>query len=289
MASILVTGAAGFIGSNLVKELVRLKYKVTCIDNYSTGSRSNHVEGAEYFDLDTRHIASLRIASPDIIFHLGEYSRVEQSFADFDKVWDYNVYGTKEVLKYARANRSKLIYAGSSTKFGDNGSNSSPYAWSKANNTEFVKNYSDWYGLNYAITYFYNVFGPNEIKTGPYATLIAKFLELYRLDQEFEITSPGTQLRNFTHISDIVSGLLLVGELGTGDGYGIGHPNSYSIIEVAGMFKHPYKLTPEKSGNRMFASVVTDKIRELGWSPKVNLPDYIVEMTEIVRPVRPKE
>ncbi len=281
MASILVTGGAGFIGSNLVKELVHLNHRVACIDNYSTGSRLNHVEGVEYFDLDTRHIASLRIASPDIIFHLGEYSRVEQSFADFDKVWDYNVHGTKEVLKYARAHRSKLIYAGSSTKFGDNGSNSSPYAWSKANNTEFVKNYSNWYGLNYAITYFYNSYGPNEIKTGAYATLIAKFKELYLQNREFQITSPGTQLRNFTHVSDIVSGLLLVAKDGNGDGYGIGHPNSYSIIQVAEMFKHPYKLTPEKSGNRMSASVVTDKIRELGWSPKVNLPDYIAEIIRI--------
>ena len=278
MSNILVTGGAGFIGSNLVKELVRLKHKVTVIDNYSTGSRLNHVKGVEYFDLDTRHIASLRIASPDVIFHLGEYSRVEQSFADFDHVWDYNVHGTKEVLKYARAHRSKLIYAGSSTKFGDNGSNSSPYAWSKANNTEFVKNYSDWYGLNYAITYFYNAYGPNEIQTGPYATLIAKFKELYHQTKEFQITSPGTQLRNFTHVSDIVSGLVLVGELGTGDGYGIGHPDSYSIIQVAEMFGQAYRLTPEKSGNRMSASVVTDKIRELGWCPKVNLPDYIAEI-----------
>jgi UDP-glucose 4-epimerase len=276
--NILLTGGAGFIGSNLAKELVRLKHKVICIDNYSTGSRLNHVDGVEYFDLDTRHISSLRIISPDIIFHLGEYSRVEQSFSDFEKVWDYNVHGTKEVLKYARAHRSKLIYAGSSTKFGDNGSNSSPYAWSKANNTEFVKNYSDWYGLNYAITYFYNAYGPNEIQTGAYATLIAKFKELRRLNEEFQITSPGTQLRNFTHVSDIVSGLVLVGELGVGDGYGIGHPDPYTIIQVAEMFKHPYKLTPEKSGNRMFASVVTDKIRELGWTPKVNLPDYIAEI-----------
>jgi len=276
--NILLTGGAGFIGSNLAKELVRLKHKVICIDNYSTGSRLNHVDGVEYFDLDTRHISSLRIISPDIIFHLGEYSRVEQSFSDFEKVWDYNVHGTKEVLKYARAHRSKLIYAGSSTKFGDNGSNSSPYAWSKANNTEFVKNYSDWYGLNYAITYFYNAYGPNEIRSGAYATLIAKFKELYRQHKEFQITSPGTQLRNFTHVSDIVSGLVLVGELGVGDGYGIGHPDPYTIIQVAEMFKHPYKLTPEKSGNRMFASVVTDKIRELGWTPKVNLPDYIAEI-----------
>jgi UDP-glucose 4-epimerase len=237
----------------------------------------------EYFDLDTRHIASLRIVIPDIIFHLGEYSRVEQSFADFDHVWDYNVHGTKEVLKYARAHRARLIYAGSSTKFGDNGSNSSPYAWSKANNTEFVKNYSNWYGLNYAITYFYNAYGPNEIQTGPYATLIAKFLELYHQNKEFQITSPGTQLRNFTHVSDIVSGLILVAGSGVGDGYGIGHPDSYSIIEVAEMFNHPYKLTPEKTGNRMTASVVTDKVRELGWVPRVNLPDYIDEMTEIVR------
>jgi len=280
---VLVTGGAGFIGSNLCAKLEQLGYQVTSLDNYSTGSEDNHVSGVEYFDMDTRDIAKLSIDSPDIIYHLGEYSRVEQSFNDIDKVLDYNILGTQAVLKYALKNKSKLIYAGSSTKFGDNGSNSSPYAWSKSNNTTLVKNYADWFGLDYAITYFYNAYGKNEISTGPYATLIAKFNDLYLHGEKFSITSPGTQLRNFTHVNDIVSGLLLAGEHGQGDDYGIGHPDAYSILDICKMFKSEFNMLPEKKGNRLTAPVLTDKIRQLGWSPKNNIESYIKELLSVTK------
>lgn len=282
--TILITGGAGLIGSNLCEELVKdSNNRVISIDNYSTGSRQNHVPGVEYYDLDTRHIASMRTHSPDLIYHLGEYSRVEQSFSDFDKVWDYNVAGTKAVLEFARVNDAKLVYAGSSTKFGDNGANSSPYAWSKSNNTTLIQNYSDWYKLNYAIVYFYNCYGPREISTGPYATLIGKFKEAYVKGEKFQITSPGTQLRNFTHVKDIVAGLILVGNSGTGDGYGIGHPDSYSILDIAKMFGSEYVMTPGKRGNRLTASVVTDKTRELGWTPSHFIEAYIATFLKSIK------
>lgn len=275
MTICMVSGGAGFIGSNLCEALLKEGNTVISVDNYSTGSTKNHVEGVTYYDLDTRYINTLTDIKPDIIYHLGEYSRVEQSFEDHDTVWAYNVHGTNEVLKYARRNNSKLVYAGSSTKFGDNGSNSSPYAWSKSNNTTLVKNYGEWYGLDYAITYFYNNYGHNEISTGPYATLIAKFKELYLNGDRGQITSPGTQLRNFTHVSDTVSGLLLVGQHGSGDNYGIGHPDSYSVLEIADMFSLEYDMLPEKRGNRMSAPTDTDKVRALGWTPKTSIVDYI--------------
>ena len=280
--NILVTGGAGFIGANLCERLAAdPNNTVVSIDNYSTGSTDNHVPNVKYINLDTKDIGSLEF-KPDLIYHLGEYSRVEQSFEDIEKVWEYNVEGTFQVLQFARATGAKLIYAGSSTKFGDNGPDSSPYAFSKSTNTQLVKNFSEWYGIKYAITYFYNVYGPREIATGKYATLIAKFMEKVRNGQPLTVTSPGTQHRNFTHIDDIVDGLILVGVLGHGDGYGIGSPEAYTILEIAEMFGSPIEMTPERAGNRMFGPVVSDKTRSIGWSPTRHISDYIKVFTDSI-------
>lgn len=275
MAKILVTGGAGFVGSNLCERLLNMGHEVVSIDNYFTGSKANHVDGVTYHDLDTLYINMLGF-KPDIIYHLGEYSRVEQSFDDFDTVWQSNMMGTVEVLKFAKACGAKLIYAGSSTKFGsDGGANSSPYAFTKSTNTQLVQNFSEWYGLDYAITYFYNVYGKNEISFGNYATLIGKFNTMVKNGETLTVVSPGTQQRNFTHVDDIVDGLILVGQNGHGDGYGIGSPEVFTILDVVSIFKAEYKMLPERKGNRMSAQVITEKTRELGWEPKRNLKTYI--------------
>ena len=175
----------------------------------------------------------------------------------------------------------KLLYAGSSTKFGDGGlgRDQSPYAWTKATNTELVRNYSDWYGLDYAITYFYNVYGPGEITSGSYATVMGIFSEQYRNGGPLTVVAPGTQRRNFTHVDDIVRGLLLVGEKGHGDDYGLGAPESYSIMEVAQMFDCEIEMLPERQGNRMDAKLDTKRATaELGWKAERKLKDYISEI-----------
>ncbi|WP_421856261.1 NAD-dependent epimerase/dehydratase family protein [Marinomonas sp.] len=214
---------------------------------------------------------------PSMVYHLGEYSRVEQSFDDIEKVWAYNKDGIFAVLEFVRKVGCKILYAGSSTKFGDGGfgRSASPYAWTKASNTELVMNYGSWFNVPYAITYFYNVYGDREIQTGKYATLVALFKEKMRNKEPLTVVSPGSQKRNFTHIEDIIDGLVLVGEHGYGDEFGIGSEEGFSILEVANMFGGDVEMLPERKGNRMTAEVVTDKTKALGWSAKRTLLDYI--------------
>jgi UDP-glucose 4-epimerase len=281
---ILVTGGAGFIGSHLCEFLVRQgSFEVWSLDNYSTGSEQNHVDGVVYIKGETKDIASLVTFSPDLIYHLGEYSRVEQSFSDLEKVWEYNKVGTFAVLQFCRKHACKLVYAGSSTKFGDGGlgRSQSPYGWTKASNTELVENFGEWYGVPYAIVYFYNAYGPREISTGKYATLIALFAEKMRNQEPLTVVSPGEQKRNFTHVEDIVSGLFLVGEQGFGDEFGIGSPESYSVLEIAKMFGGKIEMLPERRGNRLTADVMTAKTQALGWSSRWSVGAYIDHLREV--------
>lgn len=280
---ILVTGGAGFVGSHLCERLAQdPNNQVVSLDNYFTGSEANHVSGVTYIRGSTAQIDELIDFTPDYIYHLGEYSRVEQSFDDIEKVWEYNKQGIFAVLQFCRKTGAKLIYAGSSTKFGDGGlgRSQSPYAWTKASNTELVENYGDWFNIPYAIVYFYNVYGKREIATGKYATLIALFTEKMKANETLTIVSPGTQKRNFTHVDDIVDGLVMVGENGYGDEFGIGSPESFTILEVAELFGGKIEMLPERKGNRMTADVVTEKTQALGWSPKRKLVDYIVNLKE---------
>ena len=283
MKRIVVTGGAGFVGSHLCAELkLRGAERVVSLDNYLSGSSDNHHDGVEYIEGHSRDIAQLIDFAPDVLYHLGEYARVEQSFDDVDKVLDCNVQGTSAVIDFCYRRNVKLVYAGSSTKFGDGGlgRQQSPYAWTKAANTELVSNFGRWFGLRYAVTYFYNVYGGAEIKQGRYATLIGLFKERYRQGLPLSVVEPGTQQRNFTHIDDIISALVLVGEKGEGDDYGIGSPEAFSILEVAKIFGGPIEMLPPRAGNRMTAEVRTERTRALGWEPKESLADHIRAFTK---------
>ncbi len=275
---ILVTGGAGFVGSHLCERLVKEGNKVISLDNYFTGSVDNHVPGVEYREGHTKDIHRHVPETPDLVFHLGEYSRVEQSFGDIDKVSDFNIAGTAAVLEFARLHKSKLVYAGSSTKFASYNPSDvlSPYAYTKSLNTELVQWYGKWFGLEYVVTYFYNVYGGRERSDTGTGTLVAIFLEKQKKGMPLTVRLPGTQRRNFTHVDDIIDGLVMAGLNGQGDGYGIGHPDSYSILEVAKMFGGEIVMLEERPGNRVSAPVNTDKIiKEFAWKPKHSLPEYI--------------
>jgi len=281
--TVLVTGGAGFIGSHLIEKLVQDKNnRIISLDNYFSGTEENHIRGAEYIRGETKDIGKYIKEIPNIIYHLGEYSRVLTSFDDFEVVWRLNILGTFSVLEFCRKNNIKIIYAGSSTKFGDNagGKDESPYVWSKANNTELVSNYGKWFGMPHAITYFYNAYGGREISEGKYATLIGIFCRKYKNKEPLTVVSPGTQKRAFTYINDIIDGLLLVGEKGFGDGYCIGSEKEYSILEIANFFGGKIEMIPEKKGDRNLSTINLSKMKELKWSAKKDIKDYIESVKE---------
>lgn len=279
--TILVTGGAGFIGSHLCERLAKEGHRVISLDNYFAGSRKNHVSGVEYREGHTKDILTHIPEMPDIIYHLGEYSRVEQSILEPEIVHHLNTIGTRGVIDYWVKRKCKLVYAGSSTKFGDGGATrtTSPYARTKAENSEIIRETGEREHLPFAITYFYNVYGERE-RTGVYGTLIEHFKQTYLSGAPCAVVAPGTQLRNFTHVDDVVDALILVGEKGNGDDYGIGNERAYSIVEVARLFGFTdIVLFPERAGNRMTSLLDTSKTRSLGWSPKRELASYVRAFT----------
>jgi UDP-glucose 4-epimerase len=282
---IIVTGGAGFIGSHLCKRLVKEGHRVISLDNYFTGSRENHVPGVEYREGHTKDIAKHISETPDLIYHLGEYSRVAKSIEEPGIVWDLNMEGTFGVLEFWRTRGGKLVYAGSSTKMatprpeGTAGRDLSPYTWSKASNTELVHNYGHWYNLPYSIAYFYNVYGPREL-SGEYGTVIEIFRQKFLRGEPLEVRLPGTQERIYTHVADTVEGLVLVGETGVRDEYSIAAAESYPILKVATLFGSEITMLPARPTSRPSAAIDTDtkKIQALGWQQQHTLEDYVREI-----------
>ena len=275
---ILITGGAGFVGSHLAKTLYNYGNTIHVLDNYFTGSIENHIQGVSYTKAETSDIFSLYKNVPlDYIFHLGEYSRVEQSYKDIELVVKYNISPFYQVLKLTSHLNAKLIYSGSSTKFShDLEAVESPYSFTKRMNTELLVQYANWFNIDFAITYFYNVYGPGEISKGKYATVIAKFIELKKQKVKYlPITKPGTQRRRFTHIDDVVNGLIIVAKKGLGDDFGIGANKSYTILEVAEMLEMSFKIEGYAKGNRFDGLIKTKKTKELGWKPTKSLKQYL--------------
>lgn len=262
---IIVTGGAGFIGSNLIQRLEKnKKYRVISIDNYSAGKKENHIKSSlvKYIKGDTNDICNIcnkYRKNISALFHFGEFSRIHQSFLKTRECFNSNISGTQKVINFCKENNIKLIYSATSASLGNRGKdqNLSPYAFSKANNLKLILNIKKWFGFKYEIVYFYNVYGPRQIKKGPMATVIGIFEDLYKKGKTLTVVKPGTQSRNFTHVDDIVSGCITAWKKNKNREYILTHNKSFTIKEVAFLFSKKIKLVSRRLGERYRSSNVS--------------------------------
>ena len=209
---IVVTGGAGFVGSNLIEFFLKnTAFNIISIDNYSTGKKANHVKNnrVNYINGDTKNIFKILTKYKkkiNCIFHFGEFSRIYQSFKYFNECYDSNSLGSKEVFKFCLDYKIRLIYSATSATIGNNGDdkNLSPYAFTKAKNLELLENLKKWFKFKFDVIFFYNVYGPNQIKVGKMATVIGIFEDCYKKNKFLPVVKPGTQTRRFTHIQDTI-------------------------------------------------------------------------------------
>ena len=241
---IVVTGGAGFIGSNLIKYLInKTKFNIISLDNYSTGIKKNEIKNKriKYIKSDTKNISKiLNLYKKNIhsLFHFGEFSRIYQSFFKMSTCIDSNTKGSNEVFNFCLLHKIKLIYSATSASIGNKGDdkNLSPYAFTKAKNIELLENLKKWFNFKYEIVYFYNVYGPGQIKKGSMATVIGIFEEQYKKKIPLTIVRPGSQSRRFTHVFDTVEACHFAWKKNMCQHYSVSHKKSYAIIEVAKMF-----------------------------------------------------
>jgi len=278
---ILVTGGAGFIGTNLIKRLLKDKHDIVCFDNYSTGFKENEQEGCQYINYDVSQKFDFD-KEIDVIFHLAALARIQPSIKNPVKCLENNFNGTLNVLEYAREHNIQVIYAGSSSKH--HNLYGSPYAWSKYSGEELCKLYSEVYDLNTSVCRFYNVYGDYHIKTGDYATVVGIFEEQFISDKPLTITSDGEQRRDFTHVEDIVDGLIrCVGKDFKAEEFELGRGINYSINEIADMFgkEYPKKYIAARAGEYDKTLCTDKKAHELlNWKPTKNIEDYVKQWLE---------
>ena len=290
---IIITGGAGFVGSNMISLLLaKTKFSIISIDNYSTGSKKNHIKDmrVNYKNSDTKNITKILSKYKNNIhslFHFGEFSRIYQSFLKMNECINSNSIGTNEVFNFCLKNKIKLIYSATSATVGNDGNdkNLSPYAFTKAKNLEMLDNLKNWFNFKFEVIYFYNVYGANQIGKGNMATVIGIFEDQYKKKTPLTVVRPGNQTRRFTHISDTVEVCYDAWKKNKCRHYSISSKNSFSILQVAKMFNSNIKFLPPRRGER-FASALTNMnlsnkvFKRFG---KVDLRKYIKNITNIYK------
>ncbi len=282
---LVVTGGAGFIGSNLISELLKFKkFKVLSIDNYSSGLSKNHIKNkrVKYLKGNTKNIEILLksyVGKIHTIFHFGEFARIYQSFKKINDCFSSNIEGTPNVFNFALNNKIRLIYSATSASLGNGGKdmNLSPYAFSKAKNLELLENLKKWFNFRFEVVYFYNVYGEKQICKGEMATVVGIFEDYFKREKKLPVVRPGTQARRFTHVFDTVKACIFAWRKNKCKHYSVASNQSYSIIELAKLFKSKIRYLPVRKGER-FASALTkmnlnNKIIRL--PAKIKLKDYV--------------
>jgi UDP-glucose 4-epimerase len=282
---LVVTGGAGFIGSNLISELLKFKkYKIISVDNYSSGLTKNHIKNkrVKYLKGSTKNIDIILksyIGKIHSIFHFGEFARIYQSFKKINECFSSNVEGSSNVFNFSLKNKIRLIYSATSASLGNKGNdmNLSPYAFSKAKNLELLENLKKWFNFRYEVVYFYNVYGKRQICKGDMATVVGIFENNFKQKKKLPVVRPGTQVRRFTHVYDTVKACIFAWRKNKCKHYSIASNQSYSISELAKLFKSKIKYLPMRKGER-FASALTRmnlNNRIVRLSAKIRLKDYV--------------
>ena len=282
---IIVTGGAGFIGSNLIELLTKkTKYNIISLDDYSTGSINNHIKNkrVKYIKgntLNIKNILNKHKKKIETIFHFGEFARIFQSFKKFDKCFQSNTIGSMAVFKFCLDNNIKLIYSATSASLGNNGNdkNLSPYAFTKSKNLELLENFKKWFDFKYEAIFFYNVYGSRQIKVGDMATVIGIFENQYLNKKPLTVVKPGTQSRRFTHINDTVQICYEAFKKNKCKYYSISNRKAYSILEVAKMFKRKITLLKQRPGERYASALtkITSNNKIIQKYGKLQLKDYV--------------
>jgi len=294
---VMVMGGAGFVGTNLIKRLLKDGLDVSAVDNYSTGFRDNHQEGCVYYedDLSSKNILGIYVDHStypawrdneyDLIFNVAALARIQPSLSDPVKAISNNFNSALHVLELARKTNTPVVFSGSSTLH--HGLWGSPYAWSKYGGEQLCELYNKVYGLPTSICRFYNVYGEHQLEEGAYATVIGIFEKQYREGKALTVTGDGEQRRDFTHIDDIVDGIVrcglnLLGDnpIASGQAYELGRGKNYSINEITEMFgQTEVEYIPPRKGEYPFTLAdYTKANKELGWIPTLNIKDYISEV-----------
>jgi UDP-glucose 4-epimerase len=282
---IIVTGGAGFVGSNLIRSLLeKTSKKIISLDNYSSGNKKNHLKNnrVKYLKANTIDISKIlnkekkKIHS---IFHFGEFARIYQSFKNFDECFKSNSIGSNAVFKFCLENNIKLIYSATSASLGNKGhdKNLSPYAFTKSKNLELLENLMKWFNFKFEVIYFYNVYGRGQIKEGEMATVVGIFENQYKKNKPLTIVKPGTQTRRFTHINDTIKVCIEAWKKNKCAHYSISHRKSYSILDLAKMFKTKIVYLKPRLGER-YASALTkisNNRKIINKYGKIDLKDYV--------------
>ena len=283
MQKVIVTGGVGFVGTNLIKRLLKEGHMVVSLDNYSTGKKENEQDGCLYLDVDINNLeysdtTAELLAGFDIIFHMAALARIQPSLLRPQESINANVNGTLNILELARKNNTPVVYAGSSSFH--HGLYGSPYAWSKHAGEQLCELYSKVYNLSTVICRFYNVYGPHQLEDGEYSTVLGIFERQYRNKEPLTVTGTGEQRRDFTHIDDIVDGLYkCIGKDFKADIFELGRGKNFSINEVADLFnwKKVHILARNGEYDRTLCDYTNAK-EKLGWEPTRNLEEYIANV-----------